>query len=71
MDKTIRIAPDPEQQRRETYLYWQSRPVGERLAAVCEVSTTAYALKAAFTGVPYDDAQRLPRTLVRIQRPQR
>lgn len=71
MDKTIRRAPAPEQQRLETFRYWQSRPVSERLAAVCEVSASAYALKAAFNGVPHDAVSGLPRTLVRTERPQR
>lgn len=35
MDKTIRRVTDPEEQQMETYRYWQSRPVGERLVAVC------------------------------------
>ena len=38
MDKTIRRVTDLEEQDAETYRYWQTRPVGERLAAVCELS---------------------------------
>ena len=46
MDKTIRRVTDPEEQQMETYRYWQSRPVGERLIAVCELSEAAYAFAA-------------------------
>jgi hypothetical protein len=34
-----------EEQEAENYRYWQSIPVGDRLAAVCEVSEAAYAIK--------------------------
>ena len=50
MDKTIRRVTDPEEQQMETYRYWQSRPVGERLIAVCELSEAAYAFAADFRG---------------------
>jgi hypothetical protein len=43
MDKTIRRVTDLEEQQNETYRYWQSRPIGERLLAVCELSEAAYA----------------------------
>ena len=48
MDKTIRRVTDPEEQELETYRYWQSRPVGERLLAVCALSDAAYEFAAAF-----------------------
>jgi len=48
MDKTIRRVTDIEEQQAETYRYWQSRPVGERLIAVCELTESAYAFAAAF-----------------------
>lgn len=48
MDKTIRRVTDLEEQQNETYRYWQSRPVGERLLAVCELSHSAYEFAAAF-----------------------
>jgi hypothetical protein len=51
MDKTIRKVTGIEEQQAETYRYWQSRPVAERLAAVCELSEAAYALKEGFKGV--------------------
>lgn len=71
MDKTIRRAPDAATQQAETYRYWQSLPIGDRLSAVWEVSAAAYAFSAAFKGVPANDAQGPQRTLTRIQRPRR
>jgi len=69
IDKTIRRAPDPEQQQAETYLYWQSLSIGERLNAVWEASAAAYDFAAAFNGAPAHDAQRSQRTITRVQRP--
>ncbi len=43
MDKTIRRVTDSAQQQAETYRYWQSLSVGERLSAVWDASETAYA----------------------------
>jgi hypothetical protein len=54
MDKTIRKVTDLEEQQAETYRYWASRPVAERLAAVCELSESAFAFKERFKGVPVD-----------------
>jgi hypothetical protein len=34
MNKIIRRAADPDEQQLETYRYWQSLPVGDRLSAV-------------------------------------
>src|ERR1019366_2940516 len=51
----------PEEQEAETYRYWQSRSVGERLVAVCELSEAAYSFAAAFKGVPADDDEGLQR----------
>lgn len=59
MDKTIRRVTDPEEQEMETYHYWQSRPVGERLIAVCELSEAAYAFAADFRGRSRNDDQGL------------
>lgn len=67
-DKTIRRVAEPEQQEAETYRYWQSLPVGERLSAVWDVSEAAYAFAAAFKGVPLHDAERSERAVARIQR---
>jgi hypothetical protein len=66
MDKTIRRVTDLKEQRMETYRYWRSLPVGERLSAVYQASVDGY----AFKGVLIDHAQRSPRHLVRIQRQQ-
>jgi hypothetical protein len=71
IDKTIRRAPDPEQQQAETDRYWLSLSIGERLNAVWEASAAAYAFAAAFNGAPAHDAQRSKRTIKRVQRPQR
>jgi hypothetical protein len=59
MDKTIRRVNDLEEQQAETYRYWQLRPVGERLIAVCELSEAAYAFAEDFKGAPAHDEQRL------------
>jgi len=69
MDKSIRRAPDAATQRAETYRYWQSLPIGDRLSAVWEASAAAYAFAAAFKGASANDAQGSQRTLTRIQRP--
>ena len=42
---TLKRVTDPEQQQREMYRYWRSRPVGERLAAVWEVTEAAYSIQ--------------------------
>ena len=62
MDKTIRRVTDVAEQDAETYRYWQSRPVGERLVAVCELSEAAYAIAANFKGAPAYDDQGLQRS---------
>jgi hypothetical protein len=68
MDKTIRRVTDPEAQEIETYHYWQSRPVGERLIAVCELTEAAYAFAASFEGaLPHDD-ERLQGSSPRVER---
>ena len=48
MDKTIRRVTDFEEQQAETYRYWQSRPIGERLIAVCKLTESAYAFAVGF-----------------------
>jgi hypothetical protein len=68
MDKTIRRVDNLEEQQAESYHYWQSLPVGERLAAVWEVSEAAYAFAAAFKGAPSDDEQGHERPVAHIQR---
>ena len=51
VNKRVQRITDTEQQQRETYLYWQSLPVGDRLSAVWDVSEAAYSFAAAFKGV--------------------
>ena len=66
MEKTVRIFKNHEDMKAEEYRYWQSRPVHERMKAVTELTITAYTLKD-----PTCNVQRLQRTLVVLQRPQR
>lgn len=68
MQKTIRRVTDPEEQAIETYRYWQSRPIGERLIAVCELSEAAYAFAADFRKESENVDERLQRPSPRIQR---
>jgi hypothetical protein len=58
MDKTIRRVTDLEEEQAETYRYWQSLPIGDRLVAISELSQEAYAFAAAFKGEPANDEQR-------------
>jgi hypothetical protein len=67
-DKTIRRVIDPEQQQAETWRYWQSLPVGDRLSAVWDVSEAAFSFAAAFKGVPANDAQGSEGPVKRVQR---
>jgi hypothetical protein len=59
MDKTIRRVTHGCEQQAETYRYWQSRPVGERLVAVCELTEAAYSFAADFQGAPANDDKGL------------
>lgn len=68
MDKTIRRVSDVGDQEVENYRYWQSRSVGDRLIAVCELSEAAYAFAAAFQGVPAHDDQGSEGSSACIQR---
>jgi hypothetical protein len=63
MDKTIRRVTDPIELR-----YWQSRSVGERLVAVCELSEAAYSLKADFRGAAGHDDEGSERSSSHLQR---
>ena len=65
INKTIRRFSSHEEQKAEVYRYWQSRPVGERLAAVWDATAAAY----AFRGTDYDPTRRSEATLTRIQLP--
>ena len=66
MDMTVRTYDSLQEMKAEEYRYWQSRPAHERMNAVVEITLAAYAMKGL---VP--DVQRLQRTLVCLQRPQR
>jgi hypothetical protein len=68
MDKTIRKVTDLDEQQAETYRYWASRPVAERLVAVCELSEAAYAFKERFKGVPVNADRGLQRPSSLAQR---
>jgi hypothetical protein len=63
--KTIRKFSSHVEQKAEINRYWQSRPVGERLAAVWDATAAAY----TFKGIAYDPTRRSEATLTRIQRP--
>lgn len=66
--RTIARIRDEQQQQAETYRYWQTRSIGERLTAVWEVSEAAYAFKAAFGGATLNDAKGSERIITRVQR---
>jgi hypothetical protein len=66
MDKTIRKYASHKEMKADEYRYWQSRPVHERMDAVSELSTAAYALKGMAPDIP-----RLQGPVVRLPRPQR
>ena len=66
MEKTIRKYTSHKEMKADEYRYWQSRPVHERMEAVSELTTAAYALKGMVFDVP-----RLQAPLVRLPRPQR
>jgi hypothetical protein len=65
VDKTIRVVTDFKEQQAETYRYWRSVPVGERLNAIMQLSKTAYTMR----GLRFDDGQRPARDIVRVERP--
>jgi len=52
----------------ETYRYWRSSPVGERLVAVCDLSEAAYAFAGDFRGESAHDDQGLQGSASRVQR---
>jgi hypothetical protein len=67
MDKSIRKYTSHKAMKADEYRYWQSRPVHERMAAVSELTTAAYALK----GIAAPVVPRLQWPVVRLPRPQR
>jgi hypothetical protein len=71
IDKTIRRVSEPAEQQAESYRYWQSLPIGDRLSAVWDVSEAAYAFAVAFKGAASDDATGPKRVITRVQRPPR
>jgi hypothetical protein len=42
---TLQKVTDTKEQQRETYRYWQSRPISERLSAIGEVTEAAYSIQ--------------------------
>jgi len=54
---------DPDEIKAQEYRNWQSRPVHERMAAVCELSSAKYGLEGGGSEAP-----RLDKTLVRFER---
>ena len=44
-NRMVRNITTVQDQEAENYRYWQSVPIGERLAAVCEVTEAAYSLR--------------------------
>jgi hypothetical protein len=63
MDKTIRKVASFEEAKNEEYLYWQSVPPAERIAAAWQLSMEQYKQK----GIE-PNGQGLRRTLVRFER---
>jgi hypothetical protein len=59
----IRRYESLEAMKADEYAYWQQRPGHERIAAVSEITSAAYGLKALRPDVP-----RLQRTLVHLKR---
>jgi hypothetical protein len=66
MDASVRKYTSHKEMKADEYRYWQSRPVHERMDAVSELTTAAYALKGM---VP--DVSRLQGPVVRLPRPRR
>lgn len=65
MDKTLRRYTSLDEMKRDEYREWQKLTPLERLDAGAELSIGAYSFKHAH--VP----QRMERTLVRLQQPER
>ncbi len=63
MDKTVRKYTSYKAMKADEYRYWQSRPVHERMDAVSELTTAAYALKGIVPDLPRHQwpVVRLPR----------
>ncbi len=63
-DKTIRRVTDRSEQNLETYRYWQSRSIADRIEAVTEIIRDSYFAKNVDL-----DQRPSDKTLVRIERP--
>jgi len=69
MEKVIRKFSSHAEQKAETYRYWRSRPIGERILAVWDATESGYAFANSFKGLPqYDPTRRSAPTLTRVQR---
>jgi hypothetical protein len=63
-DRIVRRVTDFKAQREETYHYWRSRTIAERIEAVAELVRDAYFAKGV------DVEKRAPdKTIVRVERP--
>ena len=67
IEKVVRKITNLEEQSLETYLYWQSQPVGARLSAVWDLSAAAYSFAASFKGAGTHDDERYERPLKHFQ----
>jgi hypothetical protein len=65
MQSLVRKFSSHAEMKAEEYRFWQSRPAHERMDAVSELTTAAYALKGMA------DVPRLQGPIVRISRPKR
>lgn len=66
MEIIVRKYASHKEMKADEYRYWQSRPAHERMEAVSELTTAAYALKGITIDVP-----RLQGPVVRLPRPKR
>jgi hypothetical protein len=51
-EMSVRVYQSLAEMKADEYRYWQSRPVHERMDAVSELTTAAYALKGISLDVP-------------------
>jgi hypothetical protein len=65
-DWPLRKVTDPEEQQRETYRYWASKTVGERLEAVWAATQAAYAIQ-----LDQKPAKKPAKTTTRVGRKKR
>jgi|GEM_PF-2014497 len=63
MDKTVRQITNLEEQRAETYRYWRSRSIDERVNAIWDLSFGEYKRKGLI-----QEGDRLRKDLVHIER---